>query len=671
MVRRVGLSRRVHDPAPTWCVPLPRQLRDRFPLPRGERDHRPAGAFGTGASGSRHQARDCAQPDRRDRPGRGRAGCPDPLGRRGHAVAVPRPLPARVTHRHQRPRPPPGRLLLPAHAALSAFDRELGPGAGIHVGAGHRRAVRLARRRVRLQPHPPVDSAPVRAAGDLRVGACRLDVARPLRPALRAQQQRRVGRRLHRRQCAASAVHLSGRRGCRPGRCVARKHVAEADLVTGDRGWAVGLNARDRTGLSVHRAELLRDSERPVVRAPLHRKRDCRHEGRLRAHERDCQQLHWRQAVDQERRAERPGHCRQPEVVGLHTAQGRLRATADNPYVLQLQRHRHRPVHSVPVGHHTDGVHVARNQRTGARREQAASRGTELGQRAPPVHARIRRRRQPGQRGCRRGPARLHRRRPATHRHPQGHRAGHLLRRAHRQLRACAIEHARVRLPAGKPGRVHHLHRQPRCSDDPGQPRPVGPQAGRFQPTRVTPGDRQERDALPPQDPRPRAGAGSLPNLRPGPVRGRRRRPRLLDPRRVHDRLDLPLLAVEHLPAHLHQPLRHQLRPQLGEGRDRRLRRHRRLLRDRPQGPDHQCLPGDLSVPLQADRRDAGRAPGPPAGTGRPVRRPGRNLRDLSHHRPQGVLRARGRMGHPNRADGPGKRVHASAAVLRAVSVAR
>jgi len=60
--------------------------------------------------------------------------------------------------------------------------------------------------------------------------------------------------------------------------------------------------------------------------------------------QRFSQQLHRRPAREQAGRPERPGHHRQPQAVGLRAPQGHLRAAADHSHLLQLQRHRHRPL---------------------------------------------------------------------------------------------------------------------------------------------------------------------------------------------------------------------------------------------------------------------------------------------------------------------------------------
>ena len=70
-----------------------------------------------------------------------------------------------------------------------------------------------------------------------------------------------------------------------------------------------------------------------------------------------------------------------------------------------------------------------------------------------------------------------------------------------------------------------------------------------------------------------------------------------------------------------------------------------------PNDPIIKAYEATFPIAVQAHRRDAERAARPPARADRPVQRPGRDLRDLSHQRPEGLLRARGRVGHPDGAD--------------------
>ena len=120
--------------------------------------------------------------------------------------------------------------------------------------------------------------------------------------------------------------------------------------------------------------------------------------------------------------------------------------------------------------------------------------------------------------------------------------------------------------------------------------------------------------------------ARSRPFLQPRPrslYRGERRAPVLDAGRLHHQRL------VSLCPAAIRR--RPQLHPQLGQGGDRRLQRHGRLLCQRSRRSDHQDLPAHLPGPVQAAGGDAARpAAAHPLPRGS-VPRPGAALPHLSH----------------------------------------
>ena len=89
-------------------------------------------------------------------------------------------------------------------------------------------------------------------------------------------------------------------------------------------------------------------------------------------------------------------------------------------------------------------------------------------------------------------------------------------------------------------------------------------------------------------------------------------------------------LSAEQRPApHL------QLRPQLGEGHGRRLRRHRHLLRDRSHRPGHQRLGQGLPRPVHAGRRGAARAGGSLPLSRGPVPGADQHVRPVPRRRPR------------------------------------
>ena len=349
--------------------------------------------------------------------------------------------------------------------------------------------------------------------------------------------------------------------------------------------------------------------------------------------------------------------------MGLRSTQRHLSTAASHPDVLHVQRHRPRPLHGQRA------VPAARDQRTRVRLQPPPGIGSELGQRAPELHPRVRRRGQPGQRCGRRRPAGLCGPRSSPGRFDSRHAAGDLFRRAVAvwpRLRPRAVQLTRVRLRAGQPGCVHQLHRQARGADERGESRALVAEAQRLQPVGLRPGHRQNADALPAKHPRPGPRARSISAHRQRPVHRHRRRPPVLDRRRIHDRIDVSVLAGAGL-----SEQRHQLHAELGQGGDRRLRRQPDLLRGRPERPADQGLSRDVSFDVPIDGRHAAGNPRPHSGPPRPVRRPGPDLRHLPHDRPQGLLLTRGRLGCADRSDIAGEPATAGPALLRAVSLAR
>ena len=102
------------------------------------------------------------------------------------------------------------------------------------------------------------------------------------------------------------------------------------------------------------------------------------------------------------------------------------------------------------------------------------------------------------------------------------------------------------------------------------------------------------------------AEGGALPQLRPRPVRGDQQGPHRLGRRRLHDDVQLPLLAERELAAggHREHPAGQlQLRAQLGQGRHRRVFGEDDLLRHRPVGPDPAGVLGGVPAHVRAGRR--------------------------------------------------------------------
>ncbi len=113
----------------------------------------------------------------------------------------------------------------------------------------------------------------------------------------------------------------------------------------------------------------------------------------------------------------------------------------------------------------------------------------------------------------------------------------------------------------------------------------------RHQPAHLGAGRRQHEGSLRPRHQGPSEEARPVPRLRRRPVPGRQRRPRHVGSRRVHDDQPLPVLAEGVGPERHGSEPQLQLRPQLGEGDRRRIRRHREVLRDRPEGPVDPVVP--------------------------------------------------------------------------------
>ncbi len=177
------------------------------------------------------------------------------------------------------------------------------------------------------------------------------------------------------------------------------------------------------------------------------------------------------------------------------------------------------------------------------------------------------------------------------------HPAAHLLRAHRHQLRARQDQGPGVRLPRPRRRRLHHLHRQRRhpgrFASQPARPRGA---LRRHQVLHLV-GDHGRQPRHPQQQHQGASVRGrAVPHLRQQPLHGDRRRQALLDRRRLHHDRPLPVLAAGR---------RHQLHPQLGEGRDRRLQRHDELLRLRPHRPAHPHLREDLSRHVQARGRHA------------------------------------------------------------------
>ncbi len=226
MVRLARPARRLPDPRWARVVARPRELRAGVPLPRRQRGDRAARPLGRCAARGRHPTVGAQGQRGLDHVGRRGRGRGHPGGRRGRAVAGARPVPAFVAHRHDRPDPPPGRLLLPADAALPALRDQLVAGARLHGRASRRRPLLVARRQLRLPPHAPRARPPVSPGRRLSGDAGGDGLVRTLRPSLCAQQQRRLRGRLHRRQRAAAPVHVPGGRGDRDRRRAARQRPA-------------------------------------------------------------------------------------------------------------------------------------------------------------------------------------------------------------------------------------------------------------------------------------------------------------------------------------------------------------------------------------------------------------------------------------------------------------
>ena len=187
------------------------------------------------------------------------------------------------------------------------------------------------------------------------------------------------------------------------------------------------------------------------------------------------------------------------------------------------------------------------------------------------VHPRLRPDARPRQRGHDRGAAGAVHSRPAAGvdgRHQAG-RAEHLLRRAVERLRPRPDAAGRVPLPARRRQRGRRPTRAlAACRSavlaagvvrDPVRQHrhPVHEQA-----------DAREPDHLSPPDLRAGARARAVPDVRHRSLSGRQRRPDVLDPGRVHDDAELPVLDARRASGR-----GDQLHPELGEDRHRRVSR--------------------------------------------------------------------------------------------------
>ena len=142
---------------------------------------------------------------------------------------------------------------------------------------------------------------------------------------------------------------------------------------------------------------------------------------------------------------------------------------------------------------------------------------------------------------------------------------------------------------------------------------------------------RRQPRALSPEHHRSRHHDRAVPAIRRRPVSRRvRRRPAVLDSRRVHDHVAISLFrAVCRRP---------QLHPELGQGDHRRLQRHDRVLRVGPARSARADARTRVSRPAAAARCHARRPAAASPLSGDDLRDSGRDVLDLSHDQPGGLL---------------------------------
>ncbi len=241
---------------------------------------------------------------------------------------------------------------------------------------------------------------------------------------------------------------------------------------------------------------------------------------------------------------------------------------------------------------------------------------------------------------------------PAHGRAPEQPRSG-----THRRVLRRRSRRLRDRRHQGRRAGSHEHHGCHEGHDVSGQGRseglelPAQERAGvalrRLEPVGLGPADQQLACHLHPRHEAACADDRAVPEARRRPVPGDRRRAHPVGARRVHDDQRLPLFAVDPPVGAGRQRSRHrhQLRAQLGEGHRRRVRRHRALLRRRPDRPDHQDVPQGVPRALPGHLVDAGRPAGAHALPGRHLQCADRAVRAVPHHRSGPVLQQAGHLG--------------------------
>ena len=155
---------------------------------------------------------------------------------------------------------------------------------------------------------------------------------------------------------------------------------------------------------------------------------------------------------------------------------------------------------------------------------------------------------------------------------------------------------------------------------------------------------RREPDHAPSQHPGARRDDRAVPATRSRSLSGDQRRAAVLDAGRLHHERLVPLRAAA-------ARRRHQLHPQFGQDRDRRLQRDGHVLSGGCRGSDRRDLPADLPRAVQAVRCDAGgSATAHPLSRGS-VPHPGAAVSRLPHGCARGVLQSRGPLAVSPRAD--------------------